>query len=319
MGKIRILVTVLGTAMLAWGCDETADPGPEEVAPAEYAPAAEEAQESSSTPSPQDTSDTSDRLEAVLEAQPPEVKARYEHRHPQETLVFFGIEPGMTVVEALPGGGWYSKILIPYLGENGRLIGANYAHSMWPKFGFFEQDFIDSMETWTADWPQEAEAWRGDDGASVDAFEFGEMPDELAGQADAVLLIRALHNLARFEDEGDYLTTALNDVNRVLKPGGIVGVVQHEARPDMPDAWADGNAGYLKKQFVIDRFTEAGFEFVEESDVNENPNDQPTEDDVVWRLPPSYQTSGEDAEKRAQMDEIGESNRMTLKFRKPGG
>jgi predicted methyltransferase len=319
MGKIRILVMVLGTAMVAFGCDDTSGPGPEEVAPAEYAPAAEEAQESSGTAASQDTPDASDRLEEVLDAQPEEVKARYEHRHPQETLEFFGIEPGMTVVEALPGAGWYSKILVPYLGEDGRLIGANYAHSMWPEFGFFEQDFIDSMETWTTDWPQQAEAWRGGDGATVEAFEFGKLPDEMAGQADAVLLIRALHNLARFEDEGDYLTTALNDVNRILKPGGIVGVVQHEARPGMPDAWADGNAGYLKKQFLIDRFTEAGFEFVEESDVNENPNDQPTEDDVVWRLPPSYQTSGEDAAKRAQMDEIGESNRMTLKFRKPGG
>lgn len=319
MGKIRIPIAVIVTAMLASGCNDTSGPGPEEVAPAEYAPAAEEAQESSGTASTQGTADTSGHLEQVLEAQPGEVKARYEYRHPQETLEFFGIEPGMTVVEALPGAGWYSKILIPYLGEDGRLIGANYAHSMWPKFGFFGQDFVDSMETWTTDWPQQAEAWRGSDGAIVDAFEFGELPEEMAGQADAVLLIRALHNLARFEDDGGYLTTALDDVNRVLKPGGIVGVVQHEARPDMPDAWADGNAGYLKKQFLIDRFTQAGFEFVEDSDINENPNDQPTEDDVVWRLPPSYQGSGEDAEKRAQMDEIGESNRMTLKFRKPGG
>ena len=85
----------------------------------------------------------------------------------------------------------------------------------------------------------------------------------------------------------------------------------------MPDAWADGSRGYLKKQFVIDRMTEAGFEFVAESAVNENPNDRPTEEDIVWRLPPSYGTSGEDPEKRAAMDEIGESNRMTLKFRKP--
>src|SRR5690606_2574701 len=162
--------------------------------------AAEEAQESSDTASSQNIPDASDRLEQVLEAQSEEVKARYEHRHPQETLEFFGIEPGMTVVEALPRAGWYSKILIHYLSEHGRLIGANCAHSMWPKFGFFEQDFVDSMETWTTDWPQQAEAWRGNDGATVDAFELGELPEEMAGQADAMLLIRALHNLARFED-----------------------------------------------------------------------------------------------------------------------
>jgi predicted methyltransferase len=316
MGKILVAGLVLFSALVSFGCNDASGPGTDEVAPAEYAPAAEEAQQSSETAA---AGNEAADLDTILEAQPEDVKARYEHRHPKETLEFFGIEPGMTVVEALPGAGWYSKILVPYLGEEGRLIGANYAHAMWPEFGFFEQDFIDSMETWTTDWPQEAEAWSGEDGASIDAFEFGKMPEEMAGQADAVLLIRALHNLARFEDEGGYLTTALEDVNRVLKPGGIVGVVQHEARQEMSDTWADGNAGYLKKQFVIDRFEEAGFEFVDESDVNENMNDQPTEEDVVWRLPPSYQTSGDDAEMRAQMDEIGESNRMTLKFRKPAG
>jgi predicted methyltransferase len=173
------------------------------------------------------------------------------------------------------------------------------------------------MKTWTTDWPKQAEAWQGSDGAAVEAFEFGSMPATLEGQADAVLLIRATHNLARFEDEGGYLTTAIDDAFRVLKPGGTLGVVQHEARPDMPDDWANGSHGYLKKQFVIDRLTSAGFEFVGESDVNQNPNDRPTTNDVVWRLPPSYQASRDDPALRAQMDAIGESNRMTLRFRKP--
>ncbi|MGH8222220.1 MAG: class I SAM-dependent methyltransferase [Woeseiaceae bacterium] len=259
----------------------------------------------------------SERLDAVLAARPQEFKARYQHRRPQETLQFFGIEPGMTVVEALPGYGWYSQLLVPYLGEDGRLIGANYAQEMWPKFGIFEQPFIDSMKTWTADWPKQAEAWKGEDGATVDAFVFGSMPAELEGEADAVLLIRALHNLARFEDEGGFLTTALDESFRVLKPGGIAGVVQHEARPDMPDEWAGGDKGYLKKQFVIDRMKEAGFELVDESGINQNPKDQPTEDEFVWRLPPSYMTSQDNPELRAEMDAIGESNRMTLTFRKP--
>jgi predicted methyltransferase len=309
-------ILILSATLVLFGCDQTPQPGPEPIAPAEYAPAAEEARQPSGGAPAQNASE---RLNAVLGAQPEDIKARYEYRHPKETLEFFGIEPGMTVVEALPGQGWYSQILVPYLGGDGRLIGANYAHAMWPEFGFFDQDFIDSMKTWTTDWPEQAQAWRGDDGAGVDGFEFGSMPDELVGQADAVLLIRALHNLARFEDKGGFLTAALNDVNRILKPGGIVGVVQHQARPEMPDDWADGNAGYLKKQFVIDRLTEAGFELVDESDVNQNPNDRPTTEDVVWRLPPSYQTSGDDPELRASMDEIGESNRMTLKFRKAGG
>ena len=259
----------------------------------------------------------SDRLAEVLAAQPGEVKARYAWRHPQQTLEFFGIAPGATVVEALPGGGWYTKILLPYLGADGRVIGADYALEMFPLFGFFSDEQIKKKETWVEDWTAQAEGWAGDDGAAVSAFVLGSLPEEMKGTADAMLFIRALHNLARFEDEGGYLTAALADAYAVLKPGGVVGVVQHEARPDMPDEWADGSAGYLKQAFVINAFEEAGFELAAESDINANPADQPTAEDVVWRLPPTLATSREDPELREQLQAVGESNRMTLLFRKP--
>ena len=110
---------------------------------------------------------------------------------------------------------------------------------------------------------------------------------------------------------------SLNEAFRVLKPGGTFGVVQHHARDEMPDEWADGSRGYLKKQFVIDSATAAGFELVDEADFNANPADQPTTDDVVWRLPPTLFGSQDNEELRAQYQEVGESNRMTLKFRKP--
>ncbi len=305
-------VFALSLAIILLGCEPKPPPvEPQSEAPADAGPASADAAPAAGAES------SSGRLEAVLDAQPEDVKARYKHRHPQQTLESFGIEPGMTVVELLPGEGWYSRILIPYLGADGRLIGANYAHDMWPKFGFFEQSFIDSMATWVQDWPQQANEWQGDDGASVAAFELSSLPAEMKGTADAVVAVRALHNLARFEGDGAYLTAALRDVYDVLKPGGIVGVVQHKARDDMPDDWADGNAGYLKEKFVIDRLTAAGFEFVSSSDVNENPKDQPMTEDVVWRLPPSLMTSAEDEQLRARMEEIGESNRMTLTFRKP--
>ncbi|MCH7834431.1 MAG: class I SAM-dependent methyltransferase [Proteobacteria bacterium] len=260
-----------------------------------------------------------DRIAEALDAQPDEVKARYQYRHPRETLEFFGIAPGMTIVEGLPGRGWYTKVLLPYLGGNGHLIGASYSLEMWPLFSFANEEFLAEQNAWLTDWPVEAEGWRGDDGATIGAFHFGSMPDGIAGTADAVFLVRVLHNLARFENagQGDFLTTALAESYAVLKPGGILGVVQHHARDDMPDDWADGSKGYLKKQFVIEQIEQAGFEFVAESDMNANDNDQPGTDDFVWRLPPTFATSRDDPDLKAQYEAVGESNRMTLKFRKP--
>jgi len=261
--------------------------------------------------------EATNELSAILAAQPNAVVARYVYRHPEETLNFFGIKPGMTVVEALPGGGWYSKLLLPHLGTEGQLIGANYPNDMWPLFGFFSEERIAKLATWTTDWPAGAQEWRGENAASVSAFEFGKAPENFNGTADAVLLIRALHNLARFEDQGGFLTTAIADSYNVLKPGGIVGVVQHHAPDSASDEWANGSRGYLKKSFVIAQMQAAGFEFVASSDVNANSKDQPTAEDIVWRLPPSLRGAKEDAELTAKMLAIGESNRMTLKFRKP--
>lgn len=257
------------------------------------------------------------KLTAVLAGQPEAVQTRYEWRHPAETLGFFGVEPGMTVVEALPGGGWYSKILIPYLGANGELVGADYSLDMYPLFGFFSDEMLESKKNWISDWTAEADGWRGADAASVSAFVFGSLPDNMKGTADAVLFIRALHNLNRFESQGGFLTSALQNAFDVLKPGGIVGVVQHQAAEDKSAEWANGSHGYLKKSAVIAVMEKAGFELVGDSAVNENPQDQPGEKDAVWRLPPTLSIEDDSEETADAMRAIGESNRMTLKFRKP--
>jgi predicted methyltransferase len=259
----------------------------------------------------------SERLASVLSAQPEEVQARYGWRHPQETLEFFGIAPGMTVVEALPGSGWYTKILLPYLGAEGRLIGADYSLDMYPLFGFFSEERLKEKETWVEDFKTDAVEWAGEDSAPVDAFVLGSMPDAMKGQADAVLFIRALHNLARFEGDGGFLTTALENAHAALKPGGVLGVVQHRAPDDWPEESAGGQQGYLKQDWLIQRLEQAGFEFAGASDVNLNEKDQPAADDIVWRLPPTLYTSREDPELRAELEAVGESSRMTLKFRKP--
>lgn len=256
-------------------------------------------------------------IKAAVEAQPEEAKARYQYRNPAETLEFFGVEPGMTVIEALPGGGWYSKIIISVLGKDGELIGADYSQALWPNFDFMTPERIEQKKSWVADWTAEASEWGNEDSAKISAFQFDEMPESMHGKVDAVLFIRALHNLSRFEDKGGFLTNGLKEVYAALKPGGIVGVVQHEAREDRPDEWANGSNGYLKKSNVKAKMKEMGFEFIGESAINENSKDQANEGDFVWRLPPSLSGAKDDEEKTAAMNAIGESHRMTLKFRKP--
>jgi predicted methyltransferase len=287
--------------------------------PAQTSAAADEAPAAGAEASAEPLQSSAARLADVLAAQPEEVQARYPYRNPAETLAFFGIEPGMTVVEALPGGGWYTKILLPYLGAEGQVVGVNYPPAIFSLFGTMTEEQIAAQQNWTTTWTTTAEGWRGEGDAEVAAFVFGNLPSELEGSADAALVIRALHNLARFEDQGGFLTSALRDLYAVLKPGGIVGVVQHEARPEMPDEWAAGGAAYLKRSAVVDAFQAAGFVLEGESEINTNPLDQPTTEDSVWRLPPSLGTSRDDEALRAQMQAIGESNRMTLKFRKPAG
>ncbi|MEM9385611.1 MAG: methyltransferase [Pseudomonadota bacterium] len=276
-------------------------------------PLASPAAEASATPNDEPV----DRLSQVLAAQSEDMQARYAWRHPEETLRLFRIEPGQTVVEALPGGGWYSKILLPYLGSDGTLVGATYEDSLWPLFGFFDEEAIAERMQFPTQWPDQVAGWSIDGAASVEAYTLGTMPDHLTGTVDRVLFVRALHNLARFEGDGDYMTRAIEESLRVLKPGGLVGVVQHRAPNDAPDEWATGAAGYLKEADVKRAFISAGFELMTESGINRNRADQPTPDDIVWRLPPSLSTSQEDPELRASLEAIGESDRMTVVFRKP--
>jgi len=253
------------------------------------------------------------KLDAVLATQSDKAKARYDARNPKATLEFFGITPGMAVGEALPGGGWYSKILVPYLGTDGQLIGIDYAYKMWPEFSFANEEFMATKKTWAVDWVAKSMEWAPADGARISATTF-DADDQPQATLDAMLFIRALHNFSRFEDEGNYMTDALTETYAMLKPGGIVGVVQHAGPESADGEWADGSAGYLKQSNVVAAFEAAGFEFVGETDINANSKDKPTSEDIVWRLPPSLR--GDESTKDVRTA-IGESNRMTLKFRKP--
>ena len=300
MKKFNLSVLCVAASLAFVGCNQSTESKTDVVAPEAVSKATE-----------------TSTLEQILHAQPEKVTARYDWRHPKQTIEFFGLKPGMTVMEGLPGGGWYTKILMPYLGSEGKIIGTDYAADMFPLFGFFSAERLEAKKTWVTTWTAEAQSWRTEGSADVSAFQFGSMPETMANSADAVVFIRALHNVARFENEGGYMTKALGDAFRVLKPGGLVGVVQHKAPETATDEWASGANGYLKQTYVIAKMQEAGFEFVASSDINTNPNDQPGAEDIVWRLPPSLATSSEDPQLKEKMQAIGESNRMTLTFKKP--
>ena len=108
----------------------------------------------------------------------------------------------------------------------------------------------------------------------------------------------------------------MTDSLRILKPNGTLGIVQHASPDNLPDEWSGGQNGYLKERSVIAEIEAAGFEFMGSSTINFNPKDKPTVADTVWRLPPTLSSSKNNSSRQAAMIEIGESNRMTLLFRK---
>jgi predicted methyltransferase len=261
--------------------------------------------------------DGNEALAGVVLDRAADKRARDSSRHPVQTLSFFHIAPGMNVAEALPGSGWYSEIIANYLGPDGALYGINYNESMWPMFGFFTPEQIEQMSARTAAFPEMVSELT-ENGVTTGGFTFETAPEQLFGTLDRVLFIRALHNLSRFETQGGTKSEALKVAFDLLKEDGMVGVVQHRAPVDAEDKWADGSAGYLKQSAVVSAFEQAGFELVAQSEINANEKDKPTTKDTVWRLPPSMNGTADDPDKRAQVEAIGESDRMTLLFKKKG-
>ncbi|MEX2482821.1 MAG: methyltransferase [Gammaproteobacteria bacterium] len=228
--------------------------------------------------------------------------ARNSWRHPVETLEFFGIAPDMTVVEMWPGsGGWYTEILAPYLRDSGRLIAANYDGSTGVEyFAKGAKAFADKLAA---------------DPAIYDKVEVtAVMPPAKttaapAGSADLVVTFRNLHNWVR-----DGLDTAMFEaMYAALKPGGILGLVAHRGSDDMVGPTA-AKTGYLAESEAMRIASAAGFEFVAKSEINANPKDTRDHPEGVWTLPPAYRLGDTDRDKYTA---IGESDRMTLKFRKP--
>ena len=255
-----------------------------------------------------------DTLNAVLASRSDEDKVRDDARQPLETLTFFQVKPGMTIAEALPGGGWYTRILANYLGQDGTLYGVNYPDSLWPMLSYASPEWIAERIAATQNFTAKVATFTDND-ITAQGFTFDTVPREVEGTVDRVLLIRALHNLNRFQQKAGTRSQALAATHAMLKQDGLVGVVQHRAPATASKEWADGNKGYLNEVAVIAMFAEAGFALVAQSEINANPMDQPSGEDSVWRLSPSLRGSNDD-EQRDVMVAIGESDRMTLLFRK---
>ncbi|HEX7782659.1 MAG TPA: methyltransferase [Sphingobium sp.] len=220
--------------------------------------------------------------------------ARDKYRHPGETLTFFGVKPGQTVVEYSPGGGgWYTEILAPLLKDKGTLYEAQSTGK-----GF------DSLK-----------AKMDADAATYGKAKLVPWPDATgvipAGSVDTLLTFRNVHNMV-MAGNADATFKAFYDL---LKPGGTLGVVDHRL-PEDRDAALEKDSGYLKVSTIKALAAGAGFTFVAASDVNANPKDTANWPKGVWTLPPTL-TTGEGDPDRAKYQAIGESDRMTLKFVKP--
>ncbi|MEL7297393.1 MAG: methyltransferase domain-containing protein [Pseudomonadota bacterium] len=234
--------------------------------------------------------------------------ARDAYRHPAETLRFFGLKPDMTVAEYGPGGGWYTRILAPYLADKGVYIGVGADVERYHAGADAERNA--KRKLFPETFPGRVEEWTGVSGDNILAVEVDEAPESVAGTVDAVLTFRGFHGLARknMTDE------TLKHFYSMLKPGGVVGIVQHRAPEDDAYAATRGHRGYLKQSEVIAMFEMNGFELVSTSEINANPKDSADWEKGVWTLPPTLTRGDEDKDKYLA---IGESDRMTLLFRKP--
>lgn len=233
-------------------------------------------------------------------------RARDVYRRPAETLAFFQIAPDMKVGEYAPGGEWYSRLLGLYLGPKGKLVGLYFD----PASGPFNETQQKGIRDGAAKYPADIAGWSGLPADRFAAYTLDAVPAAEKGTFDRILVMRMMHNLLRW-NIADREIKAMRDL---LKPGGMIGIEQHRARPNAPYSYTDGNKGYLREKDVIAFMELNGFEFVGSSKANANPKDPANWPNGVWTLPPALRDAND--EDKPRLNAIGESDRMTLLFRK---
>ena len=232
-------------------------------------------------------------------------KARDKYRHPKETLSFFQVKPNMVVVDYLPSSGWYTRVLGPYLNKQGRYIGINPAVDGLP----FPDEQKQRVAAIGDTFPPKAATWTGLPQASFTAYTSDKFPEDMKGKVDRVLIFREMHNFFNW----NVADSELKRIRSMLKDGGMVGITDHRANLNTPYSKADGDLGYLREKDVINVMDIAGFDLVGKSEINANPRDTKDYEGGVCTLPPSYAKKDVD---RAKYEAIGESDRMTLLFKK---
>ena len=225
----------------------------------------------------------------------PANRARDRYRHPAETLAFFGVKPTQTIVEFLPAGGWYTEILAPIVkgrGEYVALVPAAQADRT-------RKTFAEKVAIYGA--------------TKVATIDFKTGASSIpAGSADVVLTFRNVHNLL-MQDDPAVASRVFAGFYAALKPGGVLGVVDHRL-PEEMDTAREKTSGYIKRSTIVRLAQQAGFTLAGESRINANPKDSHDHPEGVWTLPPTYRLKDVDHAKYAA---IGESDRLTLKFVKP--
>ena len=232
----------------------------------------------------------------------PDNAARDAWRHPKETLLFFGLQPDMAVMEVWPGsGGWYTEILAPVLRDRGRLVAASWDPAMDNRF------VQEGLKAYRAKLDARPDVY---DRVEVTALHYPTAMKPVAdGTMDMVLTFRNIHNWMPREAERPMLQ-AMYDA---LKPGGILGVVEHRAGSGAPQD-PKARSGYVREDYAIELIESVGFRLLARSEVNANPADTRDYEQGVWTLPPSLRLGDKDRDRYLT---IGESDRFTLRFEKP--
>jgi predicted methyltransferase len=209
----------------------------------------------------------------------------------------------MTVADYMPSGGWYTRILVPYLGEKGQYIGITAG------LAAATGDTKTRLAAFPAQFPPKAAGWTGVPEARIPAFTLDAVPAERKGTVDRVIIMREVHNM--WPD--GYLYSDLAAIRALLKDDGLLGIEEHRAKADAPADYTQGTKGYMREADVIALIEAHGFRLVGKSEVNANPKDTANWPDGVWTLPPVLGLKDKD---RAKYEAIGESDRMTLLFAK---